>query len=135
MFSWVGTSNGFVKRLVALEDKLQRHIEDYVTFQGQIFNRFDQHEAQVRRLHEENQKGTADTLAAVNELKGSTAVFDQMLPAIKAGIEDDARRGYRKKLANRIIATVFTTLVAVSGLIPLAQILIGLKIHVYFNGH
>lgn len=116
------------KRLRLLEDRFSQHVDDCMSTRAEILTRFDQQADQVKRLHGENQASTNSLVDAVHRLEGSTGTFDAMLPAIKAGVEEAARRDYRRKLLGRIAASVLATLLTVSGLIPLAQVLLGLHI-------
>lgn len=132
-WSWpVGLSLG--ARVSLLEEALHKHFEDCAEVTEQMLRRFDEQDAQVQRLHRENQASNAKTLEAVQQLQGSTSTFDQMMPAIKAGIEADARRVYRRKGVQRVAGAVLATLVTISALIPLLQLLIGLRVTFHISG-
>jgi hypothetical protein len=121
-------------RLTAVERKVDGHIEDCVTTRNEIFQRFDNHDAQVRELHSQNQRTASETLTAIGTLQGSTNTFNELLPALKAGIQEDAKRAYTRKLASRVIATIVSTIIFISALIPLAQLLLGLHLTFHFTG-
>lgn len=132
-WTWpVGLSLG--ARVALLEDALRKHFEDCAVTTEQMIRRFDEQDAVVQRLHRENQASNAKTLEAVQQLQGSTSTFDQMMPAIKSGIEADARREFRRKGVQRVAAAVLSTLIAVSALIPLLQLLVGLRVSIHLAG-
>ena len=125
-------------RVTLLEQALDKHFEDYEldrerarVMNEQMLHRLDEQDAQVLRLHKANQESDAKIIEAVQQLQGSTNTFDQLLPSIKSGIEADARRQYRRKGVQRIAGAVISTLVAISALIPLAQLLLGLQISIH----
>jgi DNA replicative helicase MCM subunit Mcm2 (Cdc46/Mcm family) len=117
-----------------LKELFEQHTEDCMTATRDLIRRFDQHDTQVKRLHDENKSATQAVASAVSRLEGSTTTFESMLPAIKTGIEETARLSYRRKMLRRVAATVLATLVTVSGLIPLAQLLVGLHVSFRFTG-
>lgn len=142
MFTILNNRLSLAGRLSLVEEALHKHFEDCEldrerarVINEQILARLDQQGAEVQHLHKENQASSARTLAAVQRLEGSTNTFDQLLPSIKAGIEaqveGEKRRQYRRKGVQRIAGAVISTLVAISALIPLAQLLLGLQISIH----
>lgn len=125
-------------RLTLVEQALNKHFKDCEVdrerarvLNEQMLKRLDEQGVEVQRLHRENQASNAKTLEAVQQLQGSTNTFDQLLPSIKSGIEADARKQYRRKSFQRIAGAVISTLVVISALIPLAQLLLGLQISIH----
>lgn len=128
-------------RVTLLEEALYKHFEDCAAdreqnsaMNEQMLRRLDEQGVEVQRLHRENQASNAKTLEAVQQLQGSTATFDQLLPSIKSGIEADAKREFRRKGAQRVMLAVLSTLVTVSALIPIVQLVAGVRVTFHFVG-
>jgi hypothetical protein len=89
------------------------------------------HEANTATRHAQNQTANAEFNSKIDRIEKAVGTIDTLLPQIRLGIQQDERHLYRKKVAGKILASIIATLVTVSALIPLAQIVLGLKISIH----
>lgn len=108
------------------ESRLDRHAADNDRQFGEIAALFRKHDENVEAKHQQN----TETMARIEETLNGVV---KLQPAIEAGIAADAAADYRKKLVRRVILAVLSTLLAVSGLIPLIQWMISLKLSVHMG--
>ena len=137
MLRWMNTGT---EALARLEKKIDDHAMDDTRQFEKLASSIDVHEANTATRHAQNQSfqteiksNQADINAKLGRLEGAIGTMDTLLPAIKIGIEQDQRRIYRQKMFRRIALAVVSTLVTVSALIPLAQMLVGLKISLHYG--
>ena len=116
-----------------LERKIDAHAEDDKRQFDSIAATIALHEANTATRHAQNQTNQALIDAKIDRIEKAIGTIDSLMPAIRAGIAEDERHIYRKKLIKRVIWTIITTLVTISALIPLAQALVGMKLSVHFG--
>ena len=86
------------------------------------------HDEKVDERHEAN-------LAATARVESAITAFDALVPAIKRGIEADQAAIMRIKRLKWILWTTLSTLLVISGLIPLAQLVMSTHFTMSFGGH
>lgn len=86
------------------------------------------HDSNVNEKHATNTATLARIEAAQAEMRQNLDSITLLRPAIEAGIAADITIQYRKKMARRVLAAVVTTLVTVSGLLPLLSWLLSLRV-------
>lgn len=86
------------------------------------------HDLNVNEKHATNTATLARIEAAQTEMRTNLDVITRLRPAIEAGIAADTAVEYRKMVARRVMVAIISTLVTVSGLIPLLSWLLQLKV-------
>lgn len=135
MLSWKSKQSEAFARI---QQQIAEHAMDDKRQFDALAASIDIHEANTATRHAQNQSfqteirsSQAALTAKLDRVESAVGTIDTLLPAIRQGIEVDQRAIYRRKLAKRVIGTILATLVTVSALIPLFQVLFGLRIAVH----